>query len=224
MHTQIRCRGALVALLALGWLMGGTLSASAADKPAHADKAHADKAGHGPEKSPMSFFDIHRYDLGIYTLIVFGLLFAILSTFAWKPIQEGLQKREDVIRQARDEALQARDEAQKIRDQLQQELAKANETVRGMIDEARKDGQKLIADLKAKATAEIEADKARQLNEIATARDQALQELYQQSVQLATVLAGKALQRQISLDDHHRLIDDALVELKRNNPFGGVQV
>ena len=41
-----------------------------------------------------AFIDIHRYDLGIYTLIVFGLLFFILAKFAWTPFTDGLRKRE----------------------------------------------------------------------------------------------------------------------------------
>src|SRR5947208_1940967 len=46
-------------------------------------------AGHGGEKGGLDFTGIKRYDLGIYTLIVFGLLLFVLSRYAWPHISEG---------------------------------------------------------------------------------------------------------------------------------------
>src|SRR6187549_3954264 len=62
---------------------------------------------HGGEKGGLDFTGIKRWDLGIYTLIVFGLLMFILAKFAWPLIKEGLEKREVNIRAALDEAKQS---------------------------------------------------------------------------------------------------------------------
>src|SRR6266487_2903581 len=41
-----------------------------------------------------------RWDLGLWTLVVFVVLFLVLKKLAWKPMLEGLQKRENNIRSA----------------------------------------------------------------------------------------------------------------------------
>ena len=62
--------------------------------------AEAPKEG----EDKLGFLGLKRYDLGIYTLIVFGLLLFILSKYAWPHISEGLKKREAAIIGAREEA------------------------------------------------------------------------------------------------------------------------
>jgi len=62
-----------------------------------------------------------RLDLMIWTIVVFGVLLFVLKKFAWGPMLQGLQGREERIRGALDEAQTARDEAQKLRDDLQAE-------------------------------------------------------------------------------------------------------
>ena len=49
-------------------------------------------------------FGLKRYDLGIYTLVVFGILILILGKFAWGPMMSGLDKREATLRKAHDDA------------------------------------------------------------------------------------------------------------------------
>src|SRR5947207_3979910 len=68
-------------------------------------------------KGPQIFTPV-RIDLGIWTLVVFGILFFILKGYAWKPMLEGLQKREENINAAFEEARKAREEAQQLRDHL----------------------------------------------------------------------------------------------------------
>ena len=50
--------------------------------------------------------------------------------------------------------------------------------------------------------------------EIEAAKGQAIAELYQRSVQLASLMAGKAIRREINPGDHARLIEESLAELK----------
>src|SRR3954452_20332914 len=91
-------------------------------------------AGHDGEekKGGLSFLQLERYDLGIFTLIVFGLLVLILGKYAWPKITEGLAKREAGIIDARDEAARARTEAEAIRVKLQQDYAEAQDKIRAL--------------------------------------------------------------------------------------------
>ena len=154
------------------------------------------------------------WDLGLWTLIVFLLLYFILKKMAWGPILQGLRKREETIRGARDEALHAQEEAQKIRAQLQAQMDRAQETVRQIHEEARRRAQQNTEEMIAKARTEIQGERERLRREIETARDQALQELWNQTAQLATVVSAKAIRRQLTPDDHRRLVDEALAELR----------
>ena len=148
------------------------------------------------------------------TLVVFGVLLAVLYTFAWPQILAGLQKREAAIFGARDEAVRVKHEAEDLRAKLQGEYAAANDKIRAMLDEARRDADVLkVAEREAgKKEAATELDRARR--EIAAERDAALQELRQESVKLAGLMASKAVRRSMTVEDHARLLTESLDELK----------
>jgi F-type H+-transporting ATPase subunit b len=152
-------------------------------------------------------------DLGIWTIVVFVLLIFILKKYAWGPMLEGLQKREQNLHAAVEEARKAREEAAQLREERQAALAKIGEQVREAMDEARRDAQRLKEEMQNQAKAEIQAERERLRREIAMARDQALKQLWDQAAQLATLVSAKAIQRHISEEDHRRLVDEALAEL-----------
>ncbi len=156
-----------------------------------------------------------RWELGLWTLVVFVLLLLILRKAAWKPMLEGLRNREESIRSAIEDAQAARDEAQRLRAQLQGEMNKAHEKVRDILDEARRDAQRTTEEMVARARTEIQTERDRLRREISTARDQALQEIWNQTAQLATLVSAKAIRRELTHDDHRRLVDEALAELRQ---------
>lgn len=168
----------------------------------------------GIQTGGLSFLDLHRYDLGIFTLIVFGLLCAILWKFAWPKITEGLDRREKAIAQARDEALAAKKEAEEVRVKLQSEFAQAQEKIRAMMDEARRDAEVLRAKEREAGTKDAATERDRAKKEIDAAKDAALAEIYQRSVQLAGLMASKAIRKQLSVNDQQRLVEESLAELQ----------
>ena len=52
-----------------------------------------------------------------------------------------------------------------------------------------------------------------QAREIEAAKDSALHEISQQAIDLAAMMSSKAMKRQITPDDHRRLLDESLAEL-----------
>jgi F-type H+-transporting ATPase subunit b len=155
-----------------------------------------------------------RWDLGLWTLVVFGLLLLILSKTAWPSMLEGLKKREQNISDAVSSAENARNDAERIRLQLAGEMAKANDNIRAMMDEARKDATSAKEDLLTTAKTEIATERDRLRREIDAARDQALLDIYNQSTQLAAMISSKTLQREVRPEDHKRFFDEALAEFK----------
>jgi len=161
-----------------------------------------------------------RFDLGIWSIIIFVLLLVVLWKFAWGPMLQGLHHREQTIHQAVEEAVRARDEAQRLREQLQREMDHAHEKVRELLEDARRDADQNTAQMLAKAKADIQTERERLHREIETATDQALQQIWNQTAQLAVLVSTKAIRRQLTPDDHHRLVDEALAEVRQASGNG----
>jgi len=155
-------------------------------------------------------------DLGIWTLVVFLVLLFILSKFAWKPMMQGLEHRERAIHSALHEAQQAREEAARLRGQLEEQLRKANDQARNILDEARRAAERTAAEMTAEAHKKIQAEHERLQREMSLAYDQARRDLQTQAVQLATLVAGKVIRRQLNQDDHRQMVDEALAELRQS--------
>ena len=157
-----------------------------------------------------------KWDLGLWSVIVFlGLLF-ILSKVAWKPMLEGLKNREDSIQKALTDAETSKRETAELRQKLQSEMDKATENVRAMIEDGRRDAQRAADDVLAKAKADIQAERDRLKREMDIARDQAIKELWEQTATLATQVSSSVVGRQMNSDDHRRLVDQALSEMRQS--------
>jgi F-type H+-transporting ATPase subunit b len=181
-------------------------------QPAAAD---AKQEGHGGEGKEKPDIFGQALDLGIWTLVVFLLLLLVLTKYAWKPMLEGLKRREESIRSALDEAQRAREEAKTLQARFEQEMNRAQEKVREVMDEARRDAQNMKDEMIARAKSEIQTERERLRHEIEMARDQALQQIWSQSAQLATLISAKVIRRQLNVEDHRHLVDEAIADLRR---------
>ncbi len=156
-------------------------------------------------------------DLAIFTAIVFLLLMIFLGKFAWGPIMVGLNKRETSIAEQIDEAKQNADKANATLQQYEVKLAAAAGEVKAMMAEARKEAEavkdKIVAD--AKEAAGRERDRA--LSDIQVAKDAAVRELAQRSVDSAVALAGRMLKHEVDSNVHAQLIQDALEQFPNQN-------
>ncbi|VTT97665.1 ---NA--- : ATP synthase subunit b OS=Isosphaera pallida (strain ATCC 43644 / DSM 9630 / IS1B) GN=atpF PE=3 SV=1: ATP-synt_B [Gemmataceae bacterium] len=171
-------------------------------------------AAHGEEKSGLDFTGIKRWDLGIYTLVVFGLLVVILYVFAWPGIKQGLEKREATILGEREQAKRDRAEALEALTRAKADLDAAALKAKELLDEARRDADALRATEREAGVKDAADERQRAQREIAAAKDAALKEIYGQAVALAAMISEKALQRNISAEDHRRLLDESIAELK----------
>ncbi|MCS6864623.1 MAG: F0F1 ATP synthase subunit B [Gemmataceae bacterium] len=171
---------------------------------AHDDHAH----GGG-----LSFTGIHRWDLGLYTLIVFGLLIFILSRFAWPHIRAGLEKREANILAALEQAKKDRADAEARLAEAKKQLHEAAQQAAAILAEARRDAEVLKATEIEKGQKEAQAERERAKRDVEIRMDAMRKELRQEVVELALLIATKALRRQVTIDNHHQLLDEAIAEL-----------
>jgi F-type H+-transporting ATPase subunit b len=186
------------------WMLSVSLLLGAASCALAADEAH------GPP-NPLGIV----YDTAIWSVVVFfGMLF-ILKSRAWGPILEGLKKREETIRSSLEEAKKTREDMEKMRTEFQKELADAHQQIPVLMEQARKKAEELANDMRAKAAADIQTERMRLRHEVEIAKDQALKEMWEQAAQLATLISAKAIGRSLSEDDHRRLIDEAMEEIRQ---------
>jgi F-type H+-transporting ATPase subunit b len=176
--------------------------------------AAANEAG-GEEKGGVNIFNLQEWPLGVWTVVVFLVLVVVLRKYAWGPMLEGLQRREQNIHETVEETQRARQEAQRLKNELQAEMDRAAEKVRDLMDQARRDAQHATDEMLGKARVEIQKERERLHREIGMARDQALQQIWTQTAQLATLISAKAIRRQLNSDDHRRLVDEAITELRQ---------
>jgi F-type H+-transporting ATPase subunit b len=203
-------------LAALG-LTGVLLAAAplrAAEKPtAHAEAAAAEgHAEHGETPDPLEV-DV---DLAICTLIVFVLLLIVLKKFAWGPIAAALDLRERTIADHITLAEQTHEEGKKLLALYEAKLAAAQDEVRAILDQARRQAEQAHQELLAKARAEAQAETQRAKREIEMAKDQAMIELAQMSADQAVNLAGKILGAKLDAADHRSLIEGALASFSQS--------
>jgi F-type H+-transporting ATPase subunit b len=161
-----------------------------------------------------------RGDLTIWTAVVFLVVLAILYKFAWGPICEGLQKRESEIAAQIAEAQRKNEEARQLLADYAKKLAAAQDEVRGLIEQGRRDAEKVGQQLLDKAREEARIERQRAVQQIESATLAALKELAERSATLAVDLAGKIVGSQLKAADHSRLIDQAVAEFSQSKVNG----
>lgn len=150
---------------------------------------------------------------GLWALVVFAAVVAILGRFVWPKINAGLDDRAAKIRDEIAAAELAQQQAREALEQYERNLAEARAEAQKMIEEARARQTQIAAELKAKADVELGAMRERAMRDIEAARRAAVNEIYSEAADLATKAAGKILQREISPQDHRRLVEESLSEL-----------
>lgn len=146
----------------------------------------------------------------IWTLIIFGLVVFVLGKFAWGPILNTLQTRESFIREALEKAKHDREAAEARLKEYEAKLAASRAEATAIVEEGRRDAD--VVKRRIEATAKEEADKMieRAKREIHIATDTATKELYTLSAKLATQLAARVIGRELTPQDHERLISEAI--------------
>jgi F-type H+-transporting ATPase subunit b len=206
----------LVVALSCGWCYA---QADLADEDHAADAGH-DHAGeeHGDGHAAVNPNPLEiDPDLAIVTLVIFLILLGVLYKFAWGPIMAGLHHREKHIAQEISAAEARHQDAQKLLVDYQTQLARAGDEVRAMIDGAKKDADALKAGIVADAQKAASDEKQRAVREIETAKNSALGEIAEKTVNMAFRVASDAVRREIKPDDHRGLIEDAIKQFESKN-------
>jgi F-type H+-transporting ATPase subunit b len=141
----------------------------------------------------------------------------LLGRFAWKPLIHALDEREGKVRGDISAAESARIKAEEMLAEHSKRMAQVHEEIRGLLAEARKDGDVLKQDIIGKAQKEAEAAKQRALAEISRARDSALKDLFDVMANEVAQATQHVLGRSVNAADQDRLIEEALAQFPRHS-------
>jgi F-type H+-transporting ATPase subunit b len=154
-----------------------------------------------------------KLGLMVWTVVVFVLLLAILTRFAWKPLLAALHSREQHLEHVLLETERARNESESNLAEHRKLMTRAGDEVRAILDKARQEAQATADQLVKQAQGEAELAKQRAQRDIAQARDQALAEIWEKTADMAVSVAGKVLGKELNETEHRRLLDTAIKEL-----------
>lgn len=144
-------------------------------------------------------FSVIKPDPGllIWTTVIFGLFWFLMSRFAFKPIAESLKKRELDIQNSLDEAKKAREEMANLQAENEKLLVQAREERSQILKEAKDAKDEIIAEAKERANAEYKRKVESAIQDIENQKMAAMVALKNQAGQLAVEIAEKVLRKEL---------------------------
>jgi F-type H+-transporting ATPase subunit b len=152
--------------------------------------------------------------LFIWTLLTFLVLLALLARFAWRPLLQALESRQESIRKSLDDALAAKQELERLQQESAQILRQARVDADAIITSSRADAERLKEEIRQKAKADAEGIVRNAERQIQLETERALRQIRHEAVDLSVMIASKLLKRNLTKEDNEKLIEDALRQVE----------
>jgi len=138
--------------------------------------------------------------LALWSLVIFLLFWFLMSKYAFKPIMQGLKKRETDIQSALDEAKKAKEEMANLQAENESLLQQAREERAAMLKEAKDTKNQIVTEAKDKAKVEANKIIADARLEIENQKKAAIADVKNQAGTLALDIAEKVLRKELKGD------------------------
>ena len=148
----------------------------------------------------------------IPALIAFLVIWVVLAKCAWPMIVGMLDKRQETIKNNLDEAEAAKIEAQRSLEEYKKQLADARREAAGIVDEARRAGEQVKADITAQAQAQADEMIAKAKKSIEKEKLAAIADLQSSVADLSVAVAGRFIGEGLSDADQRKLIEKYVAE------------
>lgn len=149
-------------------------------------------------------------------LILIALVF-LMAKYAWKPILNSLNDREEKIKNDLESAEKARMEMQNLKADNEALLKEAREERDSMLKEARQMKDKMISEASAEAKQKADKIVADAQLVIQQEKKEALAEIKEQVASLSIEIAEKVIQKELgNKKDQMELVDDMLADVAVN--------
>lgn len=132
----------------------------------------------------------------------------LIKKFLFKPIREVLAKRRAMADAEITDAEKAKQEAIAMKTEYEENMAQARSRANEIVSNAQKNASAQSEEILKEANRQAAAIKVKAENDIAQEKKKAVNEIKNEIGSLAMDIAGKVIEREISEDDHRKLIDE----------------
>lgn len=146
-------------------------------------------------------------------LFFFLVLLMLLKKFAWGPLMDKMQEREDYVAGEIESAEKSRLEAEKASTDAATQLNQVKQDAQKMIEDAKTAGIKQEQDIVESARKEADRIIQAAQADIQNEKEQALQALQDKVASLSVLIASKVIEKEISEKDQEQLINDYIKEV-----------
>ena len=153
--------------------------------------------------------------LFIWTIVTFLLLLTLLAKFAWRPLLQALEARQEAIRKSLDDAQHARQELERINQDSQRILSEARVEADAIVSRSRSDADRLRGELREQARSEAATIVKNAERQIQLETERARQTIRREAADLSVLIAEKLLRRNITKEDNEKLISEALSQIRQ---------
>jgi F-type H+-transporting ATPase subunit b len=153
--------------------------------------------------------------LFIWTILTFLVLLGLLARFAWRPLLQALDSRQEAIRKSLDDAQQAKQELERLHRESAQIIREARVEAESIVSRSRSDAERLKEEIKQTARAEAGTILQNAERQIGLETQRALQQIRHEAVDLSVMIASKLIQRNLSKEDNEKLIDEAIRQVSK---------
>lgn len=154
-----------------------------------------------------------KINLMFWTLIIFGLLYFMLSKWAFPAILGAVEKREKALEDALASAKRDREEAQKLLEDQRRQIEGARDEAQKLIADGRAVAEKMRNDMLQQTHDEQQAILERVRREIDAEKERAVAQLRREAVNLAIAGAGKVIEENLDNSKNRQLVESFLESL-----------
>lgn len=137
----------------------------------------------------------------------------LIKRFLFKPVNEMLAKRKALADAEISDATKAKEDAIAMKNEYEQNMQEARNKASEILTSAQKTATIQSEEIIKEATAQAAAMKAKAENDIAQEKRKAVNEIKDEIGGMAVEIAGKVIEREISEEDHTKLIDEFIANV-----------
>lgn len=165
----------------------------------------------------MPQFESHFFSsLIFWEFISFGILFFVLWKYAFPPILQTLEERERKIKDSLEQADRHRAEAEQKMQEYEAKLKAASREAETVLAAAKERAQRIMEENEQRLKTETQKAKEDATREIEQERRRAVQDIRNQTTEMALLVAEKVVGRSLTDADHKRMADEALASVSES--------
>ena len=144
----------------------------------------------------------------LFVLLNTLTIYFVAKKFLFGPVMKMIQDRQKEIDDMYAQAEEAKTSASNLEAEYKKQLASAQETGDALVKEAMARGKSREEEILRQANREADAIREKAVQDAAREKKKALNDAKDEISQIAVIIAGKVVGRQLTAEDHSKLVDD----------------